>query len=86
MTTAQVTGVATIARSDYGLSGKATRLTLDQPWLSTTDLLLSVARDTAVFVQSDTGDAGPGRRYLATSRAMPSSSTACSAGCRPGAG
>lgn len=53
VTTARVTGVATIAKSAYGLSGKATRLNLDQPWLHTTDLLLSVARDTTVFVQSD---------------------------------
>jgi predicted phage baseplate assembly protein len=51
--TAQVTGVATIARSDYGLSGKATRLTLDRPWLSGADVRLSVARNTTVFVQSD---------------------------------
>lgn len=51
--TAQVTGVATIARADYGLSGKVTRLTLDTPWLSSSDLLLTVARDTTVFVQSD---------------------------------
>ena len=54
VTTARLTGVATIARSDYGLSGKATRLTLDQPWLYSTDVLLSAARDTTVFVQSDT--------------------------------
>jgi predicted phage baseplate assembly protein len=53
VTTAQITGVATIARSDYGLSGKATRLTLDQPWLYSSDVLLSVARNTTVFVQSD---------------------------------
>ena len=51
---AQVTAVATIARADYGLSGKVTRLSLDTPWLSSTNLLLSVARDTTVFVQSDT--------------------------------
>jgi predicted phage baseplate assembly protein len=53
VTTAQITGVATIARSDYGLSGRVTRLTLDRPWLSSTDVLLSVARSTTVFVQSD---------------------------------
>ena len=53
VTTAKVTGVATIARSDFGLSGKATRLTLDRPWLSSTDIRLSVARNTAVYVQSD---------------------------------
>jgi predicted phage baseplate assembly protein len=50
---AQITAVATIARADYGLSGKVTRLSLDTPWLTSSDLLLSVARGTAVFVQSD---------------------------------
>jgi predicted phage baseplate assembly protein len=50
---AQVTAVATIARADYGLSGKVTRLSLDTPWLTSSDLLLCVARGTAVFVQSD---------------------------------
>jgi hypothetical protein len=50
---AQVTGVATIARADYGLSGKVTRLTLDKPWLCSSDLRLTVARDATVFVQSD---------------------------------
>ncbi len=53
VTTAQVTGVATVARADYGLSGKVTRLTLDKPWLSSRDLRLTVARNTAVYVQSD---------------------------------
>ena len=50
---AYVTGVASIARTDYGLSGKVTRLTLDTPWLTSSDHLLSVARQTAVYVQSD---------------------------------
>lgn len=49
---AQVLAVATVARSDYNISGKVTRLTLDQPWLEPGDLLLSVARSTAVYVQS----------------------------------
>ena len=82
---AQVTAVATIARADYGLSGKVTRLSLDTPWLSSTNLLLSVARDTTVFVQSDTVTPA-GSPIPAMSRAPPSNSTACSAGCRPGPG
>jgi predicted phage baseplate assembly protein len=53
VTTAQVLTVATIARSAYNISGKVTRLTLDQPWLTQGDVLLSVARQTAVYVQSD---------------------------------
>ena len=51
--TAQILGVASIARTDYGLSGKVTRLTLDRPWLTPSDLLLSVARQTTAYVQSD---------------------------------
>jgi len=51
--TAQVLAVQTISRSAYNMSGKVTRLTLDQPWLNSDDVLLSVARDTAVYVQSD---------------------------------
>lgn len=50
---AQILGAATIARTGYGLSGKVTRLTLDRPWLASCDLLLSVARNTTVYVQSD---------------------------------
>ena len=51
--TTQVLAVQTIARSAYNISGKVTRLILDQPWLTAADVLLSVARDTAVYVQSD---------------------------------
>jgi predicted phage baseplate assembly protein len=53
VTTAQVVAVQTIARSAYNISGKVTRLLLDQPWLAADDVLLSVARNTAVYVQSD---------------------------------
>ena len=51
--TAQVLTAQTVARSAYGISGKVTRLTLDQPWLAPEDVLLAVARNTAVYVQSD---------------------------------
>ena len=51
--TAKVLAVQTIARSAYNISGKVTRLVLDQPWLTGDDVLLSVARNTAVYVQSD---------------------------------
>ncbi len=51
--TAQVLTVATVARSDYNLQGKVTRLTLNDAWLTTADLLLSVARSTTVYVQSE---------------------------------
>ena len=53
VTTAQVLAVQTVARSAYNISGKVTRLVLDQPWLTGDDVLLSVARNTAVYVQSD---------------------------------
>lgn len=51
--TSPILTVQTIARSAYNLSGKVTRLTLDQPWLTADDVLLAVARNTAVYVQSD---------------------------------
>ncbi|HEU5330167.1 MAG TPA: putative baseplate assembly protein [Thermomicrobiales bacterium] len=49
----QVTKVATVARNDYNLSGKITQLTLVDPWLVENDRLLSVARGTTVYVQSE---------------------------------
>jgi predicted phage baseplate assembly protein len=53
VTTARVLAVQTISRSAYNISGKVTRLVLDRPWLAADDVLLSVARNTAVYVQSD---------------------------------
>ena len=57
--TAHVTAVETIARADYNLTGKVTRLTLDTNWLTPSDVSLSVARNTTVYVQSDPQTVAP---------------------------
>jgi predicted phage baseplate assembly protein len=48
-----VTGVQNIAKAAYGITGKSTRLTLDQDWLSTLDTSLAVMRGTTVYAQSE---------------------------------
>lgn len=50
---AHVSSVQKVARNDYGLSARVTELKLDQPWLDDKDLMLSVARETSVFAQSE---------------------------------
>ncbi len=50
---AQAASVQKVARNDYGLSGRVTELTLKKPWLDDKDLMLSVARETSVFAQSE---------------------------------
>lgn len=49
----RVTQVQTIAKTDYGLTGKSTVLTLQDNWLTASDVLLSVFRSTAVHVLSE---------------------------------
>jgi hypothetical protein len=46
-----VSGVRTVARALYNLTGKVTELTLDRPWLTTQDTSLSVLRHTTVYGQ-----------------------------------
>lgn len=46
------TGVRTHSRAAYGITGRATELTLDEDWLSF-DWELSVARDSVVYTQSE---------------------------------
>ncbi|WP_124948159.1 putative baseplate assembly protein [Sulfurirhabdus autotrophica] len=49
----RVIQVQTIAKADYGLTGKSTLLTLQDNWLTANDVLLSVFRATAVHVLSE---------------------------------
>jgi predicted phage baseplate assembly protein len=48
-----VVAAKTVSQADYGISGKATQLTLDVPWLDETDLDLSVLRATTIYAQSE---------------------------------
>lgn len=49
----QVKSTQRVAVSRYNLSAKVTRLTLEQEWLSKTDVTLSAIRNTTVLAQSD---------------------------------
>ena len=55
----QVTRVETVARTGYNLSGKVSQLTLADPWLREDDRLLSVARGTTVYAQSEPLELAP---------------------------
>lgn len=55
----RITNIATVARADYGISGKVSRLTLADPWLTADDRFLSVVRATAVFAQSEPLELAP---------------------------
>lgn len=51
---AQVSGVAQVSLNTYGVPARVTQLTLDRPWLNPgTDRMLSVARNTTVYAQSE---------------------------------
>ncbi|HYD82101.1 MAG TPA: putative baseplate assembly protein [Paucimonas sp.] len=50
---ARVTAVQTVSKADYGITGRVTQLTLDRPWLSDDDLLLTVFRGATVHVLSE---------------------------------
>lgn len=54
----KIQSVETVARADYGISAKVTRLTLYHPWLTSTDLInnptyLSLYRGITVYAQSE---------------------------------
>lgn len=51
--TARVTSARTVAKQQFGISGKVTELTLDRPWLDDADKLLSYVRDTTVYARGD---------------------------------
>jgi hypothetical protein len=51
---AQVQSAVQVSLNTYGVSARVTQLTLDQSWLNpSTDRMLSVARNTTVYAQSD---------------------------------
>jgi baseplate J-like protein len=50
---AKITESRTTAKADFGLAAKVTQLTLSASWLTDQDTLLSVMRDTTVYVQSE---------------------------------
>jgi predicted phage baseplate assembly protein len=47
-----IESVQSVAMAAYGITGKSTQLTLQDPWLSSTDLYLSVLRSATVYAQS----------------------------------
>ena len=50
---AKVQNAATIARADFGITGKVTHIRLDSDWLNDNDRILSDLRRTTVFAQSE---------------------------------
>ncbi|MEU4768762.1 putative baseplate assembly protein [Actinosynnema sp. NPDC023794] len=50
---ARVSGVRTIAKQGFGISGKVTELVLDRPWLDAQDTRLSDIRDTTVYLRGE---------------------------------
>lgn len=52
----QANAVENLSRADYGITGKVTRLTLGDPWLTDNDRLLTVVRGTTVLAQSEAFD------------------------------
>ncbi len=52
----KVKKVEMVSIADYGITGRVTQLTLERPWLSDKDLLLSVPRKTTVYAQSENRD------------------------------
>lgn len=53
LVTARVTGVRTIAKQGFGISGKVTELVLDRPWLDSRDTRLSDIRDTTIYLRGE---------------------------------
>jgi predicted phage baseplate assembly protein len=49
----RVTGTRTISLADFGITGKVTQLTLDQPWLDDHDTLLEHIRDATVYARGE---------------------------------
>ncbi|MFI9424471.1 putative baseplate assembly protein [Streptomyces achromogenes] len=53
LVTTQVVAVRTATYSDYGITGRGTELTLADPWLDESDVLLSHIRDTTVHAAGE---------------------------------
>ena len=49
----RVTGVRVLSRADFGITGKVTELTLEDPWLDDQDTLLSHIRDATVHARGE---------------------------------
>lgn len=49
----RVSGVRVLSRADFGITGKVTELTLEDPWLDEKDTLLSHIRDTSVYARGE---------------------------------
>ncbi len=49
----RVEKVRNVSRSEYGLTGRVTELTLDRDWLASSDLLLTTIRETTVYAQGE---------------------------------
>jgi len=50
---AQATSVAVVSRADYGLVGRVTQLTLNQPWIDPEKDSFSAIRNTTVYAQAE---------------------------------
>jgi predicted phage baseplate assembly protein len=50
---AQVKEVQKVSVTNYGMSGRVTRLTLDYDWLTATEVMLSAVRPAAILAQSE---------------------------------
>lgn len=48
-----ISEIQTLSKTDYGITGKSTRLKLEIPWLDNMDLMLSDIRDTTIYAQSE---------------------------------
>jgi len=55
----KVKSVDTVSKTDYGISGTITKLTLGRPWLSDNDRLITVFRNATVYAQSEKLDILP---------------------------
>ncbi|MGP3999975.1 putative baseplate assembly protein [Streptomyces sp. 8N706] len=49
----RVAGVRVVSRADFGITGKVTELTLEDPWLDDQDVLLSYIRDATVLARGE---------------------------------
>jgi predicted phage baseplate assembly protein len=49
----QVVNTQTVSKPDYGINGKVTQLTLDNPWLENQDKLLSDIRGVTIYAQGE---------------------------------
>ncbi|HEY9738803.1 MAG TPA: putative baseplate assembly protein [Trichocoleus sp.] len=49
----RVLGTQTVSKAEYGITGKVTQLTLDQPWLDASDRTLATLRQMTIHAQSE---------------------------------